>query len=292
MKKITFYSTLLITLLSFFAFKNNFIDTDLIKIQGGTFKMGSKDSDGLADVDEQKEHTVNLNTFEISKFEVTVSDFRAFVNATGYKTDAEKKGGSYIFNGERWETKKGVNWRFDPSGSPRSDMEDNHPVVHVSWNDAQAYCNWLKNATGKTYRLPTEAEWEYAARGGRSQSPYPWGGYYLRSKKGCLLANHGQLVAGRDLGEALALCVFVRQKAGHLGAEGIHGRLVFAGAELLDEVFNHHPARGGVAAQLYEVVGHLHERRVVGHEGVQAGLLRRVVGGGARGQARDDGARQ
>ena len=79
MKKITFYSTLLITLLSLFAFKSILVDTDLIKIQGGTFKMGSKDSDGLADVDEQKEHTVNLNTFEISKFEVTVWEWKQFL---------------------------------------------------------------------------------------------------------------------------------------------------------------------------------------------------------------------
>ncbi len=85
MKKITFYSTLLITLLSFFAFKNNLIDTNLIKIQGGTFKMGSKDSDGLADVDEQKEHTVNLNTFEISKFEVTVWEWKQFIKANKMK---------------------------------------------------------------------------------------------------------------------------------------------------------------------------------------------------------------
>ena len=85
MKKITFYSTLLITLLSLFAFKNILVDTDLIKIQGGTFKMGSKDSDGLADVDEQKEHTVNLNTFEISKFEVTVWEWKQFIKANKMK---------------------------------------------------------------------------------------------------------------------------------------------------------------------------------------------------------------
>jgi formylglycine-generating enzyme required for sulfatase activity len=56
-------------------------------------------------------------------------------------------------------------------------MEDNHPVVHVSWNDAQAYCNWLKNATGKTYRLPTEAEWEYVAGNADKHTKFSWGNY-------------------------------------------------------------------------------------------------------------------
>jgi len=76
----------------------------------------------------------------------------------------------------------------------------NYPVVGVNWKQATAFCEWRTNylnsfleskkrATESDFRLPTEAEWEYAARGGRSQAPYPWGGYYLRNKKGCLLAN-------------------------------------------------------------------------------------------------------
>ncbi|MDI9859117.1 formylglycine-generating enzyme family protein [Flectobacillus roseus] len=149
------------------------INTSMLLVKGGLFPMGNLQGKE----DEKPIRYVKINNFYISKFEVTVSDFRAFVNATGYKTDAEKKGGSYIFNGERWETKKGINWRFDPSGSPRSDMEDNHPVVHVSWNDAQAYCNWLKNATGKTYRLPTEAEWEYVAGNADKHTKFSWGNY-------------------------------------------------------------------------------------------------------------------
>jgi len=149
------------------------INTSMLLVKGGLYLMGNIQGKE----DEKPIRYVKINNFYISKFEVTVSDFRAFINATGYKTDAEKKGGSYIFTGERWELKKGVNWRCDPSGSPRTEIEDNHPVVHVSWNDTQAYCNWLKNSTGKAYRLPTEAEWEYMAGNADKHTKFSWGNY-------------------------------------------------------------------------------------------------------------------
>ena len=166
MKKITFYSTLLITLLSLFAFKNNLVDSDLIKIQGGTFKMGSKDSDGLADVDEQKEHTVNLNTFEISKFEVTVWEWKQFIKDNKMKMPVK----------------------------PTWGWQDNYPINGVTWNEAIAYCNWLSkkeklqpvytkkgpnficNFKANGYRLPTEAEWEFAAKGGASSKSFKYSG--------------------------------------------------------------------------------------------------------------------
>lgn len=156
MKKITIYSTLLITIISSFAFKNSILNTELVKIQGGTFKMGSKDSDGLADVDEQKEHSVNLSTFEISKFEVTVWEWKQFIKANKMKMPAK----------------------------PTWGWQDNHPINGVTWNEAIAYCNWLSkkeklqpayskkgpnfncNFKANGYRLPTEAEWEFAAKGG------------------------------------------------------------------------------------------------------------------------------
>ena len=89
MKKITFYPTLLILLITLFAFKNTLIETDLIQVKGGTFKMGSKTSDTSAELDEQKEHSVTLNTFEISKFEVTVWEWKQFIKAN--KMKIEKK---------------------------------------------------------------------------------------------------------------------------------------------------------------------------------------------------------
>jgi ribose/xylose/arabinose/galactoside ABC-type transport system permease subunit/formylglycine-generating enzyme required for sulfatase activity len=124
----------------------------MIEIPAGPFTMGS---DTGAE-DEAPAHEVDLPVFEIDKFEVTNADFAQFVKATGYQTDAEKEG----------RTK---NWRGVAEG------KDNHPVIFVSWNDATAYCQWV----GK--RLPTESEWEKAARGTDGRV-YPWGNDWDPSK--------------------------------------------------------------------------------------------------------------
>ena len=128
--------------------------------------MGSKDSDGLADVDEQKEHTVNLNTFEISKFEVTVWEWKQFIKANKMKMPEK----------------------------PTWGWQDNYPINGVTWNEAIAYCNWLSkkeklqpvytkkgpnfvcNFKANGYRLPTEAEWEFAAKGGASSKSFKYSG--------------------------------------------------------------------------------------------------------------------
>ena len=137
---------------------------NFVLIQGGTFQMGS-----TINSDEQPVHSVTLSNFYMSKYEVTVAEFKEFIDATGYQTDADKRTsgyGSYIWNGSSWETKDGVNWKCDVGGSVRPTSDYNHPVIHVSWNDAVAYCEWRSRKEGKTYRLPTEAEWEYAAGAG------------------------------------------------------------------------------------------------------------------------------
>ena len=137
--------------------------TDLmIFIQGGTFQMGSNDGES----DEKPVHSVKVNDFYIGKYEVTVEQFKQFITATAYKTDADKEGWSYCWKGSTWEKKNGINWKYDVSGTLLPESENNHPVIHVSWNDAKAYCEWLSKKTGKKYQLPTEAEWEYAAKGG------------------------------------------------------------------------------------------------------------------------------
>ena len=69
-----------------------------------------------------------------------------------------------------------MNWKCDANGRERNSSEDNHPVTHVSWNDAKAFCEWLSRKTGETFRLPTEAEWEYAARGGNRSNGYKYSG--------------------------------------------------------------------------------------------------------------------
>ena len=145
-------------------------EPDMVTVKGGIFSMGSRDGDQ----DERPVHRVVISTFKMGKYEVTLREFAAFVNATGYKTDAEKKGNSVVYTG-RFQTSDGVSWRDDEEGKKRVDSEYNRPVGHVSWNDATAYCQWLSFQTGKTYRLPTDAEWEYAAGCGPKHYKYSWG---------------------------------------------------------------------------------------------------------------------
>lgn len=125
--------------------------------------MGSGKNDADAQSDEKPRHEVEVSFFYMSKYELTYGEFKTFVNETSYQTDADKHAGSY-------------SWKKDAQGQPRDIDEKRHPVIHVSWNDAQAYIQWLNGKTGKTYRLPTEAEWEYAARGGAKSNGYLYSG--------------------------------------------------------------------------------------------------------------------
>jgi len=138
--------------------KAEFTEPKMVFVEGGTFKMGSNDGDD----DEKPIHSVTVSDFYIGKYEVTVGAFKEFVNASGYQTEAETGDGSYVWT-TKWEKKSDVNWK-----NPSFSQTDKDPVTCVSWNDAQAYIKWLNTKTGKKYRLPSEAEWEYAARGGSS----------------------------------------------------------------------------------------------------------------------------
>jgi formylglycine-generating enzyme required for sulfatase activity len=139
------------------------IPNDFVLVQGGSFMMGSENGESY----EKPVHRVTLRDFYMCKYQVTVQDFQAFVEATNYKTEAETGDGSYIWDGTKWTKIKDAHWRSGVKGTLRPTSEYNHPVIHISWNDAVAYCTWRSKQEKLTYRLPSEAEWEYAARGGQ-----------------------------------------------------------------------------------------------------------------------------
>ncbi len=136
-----------------------------VRVKGGDFLMGSPD-DEVDRFSNETQHEVRVSTFYLCKYAVTVADFHKFIADSGYLTDAERGGGSYLWDGKSLTLRAGVNWRHSIVGNEREVGEYNHPVLHVSWNDAVAYCHWLSEKTGKSFRLPSEAEWEYACRAG------------------------------------------------------------------------------------------------------------------------------
>lgn len=158
-------------------FTVNGVSFEMVEVKGGTFTMGGTSEQGSeTNSEEEPTHSVTLSDYYIGKYEVTVGMFREFVNETNYRTDADKEGWSYVWTGSSWDKKNGVNWKCDANGYVRNSSEDNHPVIHVSWNDAKAFCEWLARKTSQTFRLPTEAEWEYAARGGNKSRGYKYSG--------------------------------------------------------------------------------------------------------------------
>ena len=149
----------------------------MVRVQGGTFTMGCTAEQGEDCLDwEKPAHRVTLSDYSIGETEVTVGQFKVFVQATGYVTTVEKEGWSWILDGDGFMKGESVNWRHDVRGEEHPVGEYEYPVVHVSWEDAMAYCEWLSKKTGKHYRLPTEAEWEYAARGGIKSRGYKYSG--------------------------------------------------------------------------------------------------------------------
>ena len=157
---------------------------DMVAIPGGTFRMGDMSGEGVDA--ERPVHSVTVPAFKLGKYEVTVGQFRRFVEATGHRTDAERNAdgnaGCYSnTSGDEWDWVSGRSWR-----NPGFSVGDDHPAVCVSWNDAQAFIEWLAAQTGKAFRLPTEAEWEYAARAG-STTKYHFGN---SESQLCRYGNH------------------------------------------------------------------------------------------------------
>ena len=159
---------------------------NMIRLEGGNFLMGTNDKDGFPQDGEGPVREVTIDSFYIDTTVVTNQQFAEFIKATDYKSDAERFGWSFVFYALLSEKMKdthpqvsdqtpwwcgipGAKWNQPEGADSNIDGRMDHPVVHVSWNDAQAYCRW------KGKRLPTEAEWEYAARGGLIQNKFPWG---------------------------------------------------------------------------------------------------------------------
>ena len=167
MKKITLLLVVTtLSIVSLSAFKTALQMNRMVRVEGGTYKMGSKDSDKTADNDEQREHEVTIKTFEISKFEITVWEWKQYT-----KTN-----------------------KLNMPAKPDWGWQDNYPINGITWEEAIAYCNWLSkkeklqpvyskqgpnyvcNFKANGYRLPTEAEWEFAAKGGVKSKGYKFSG--------------------------------------------------------------------------------------------------------------------
>jgi formylglycine-generating enzyme len=157
----------------------------MVALDGGPFLMGSEDDAVVPEDGEGPVREVRVGPFWIAAHPVTNAQFATFVKATGHVTDAERFGESYVFGSfvrpeiarrsppvpqaPWWLMVRGAYWKSPEGPGSSITSRQNHPVVHVTWGDAVAYCDWADA------RLPTEAEWEFAARGGLEQRRYPWG---------------------------------------------------------------------------------------------------------------------
>jgi formylglycine-generating enzyme required for sulfatase activity len=136
----------------------------MIYVPEGDFLMGNN----YGDSDEKPEHKVFISAFWFDKTEVTNAMYIKYTETTGYRTEAEKQGYSIIYFNNSWSMVNGASWLHPVGSESNLSGKDDHPVVHVTWNDSLAYCMWVGR------RLPTEAEWEKAARGTDGRL-YPWG---------------------------------------------------------------------------------------------------------------------
>jgi formylglycine-generating enzyme required for sulfatase activity len=146
----------------------------MVVVPHGGFTMGAGPREADASDAERPQHYVRFDRgFALARTEVTVGQFRRFAEATGHRSRAERRGYSTVYDERRGSLvrRSGVDWRHDYTGAPAS---DDLPVLHVSARDAEAYAQWLAEQTGQAYRLPSEAEFEYALRAG-NQGRFPWG---------------------------------------------------------------------------------------------------------------------
>lgn len=149
-------------------FTENSLGMRLVRLPAGEFLMGAPDEDAEAREDEKPQHLVRIEQpFDMGMYEVTIGQFRKFVEAANFKTRAEDDGGGYAYDvaTQRLSLNHDSSWKSTGFG-----QTDDHPVINICWHDAVAFCEWLSQVEGQTYRLPTEVEWEYACRAGTTTS--------------------------------------------------------------------------------------------------------------------------
>lgn len=142
----------------------------MIFVKGGDFVFSNQFGDGSED---EQPRPAKVGDFYISQHEITVGEFKQFVKETDYQTLAEKEGTCLVYrfvsdSDRGWRDEKGISWR-----NPSFSQTDNHPVVCLAWEDTVEFCRWLSKKTGRNYRLPTEFEWEFAARNRGEKIKFP-----------------------------------------------------------------------------------------------------------------------
>jgi formylglycine-generating enzyme required for sulfatase activity len=175
---------------------SNNVAMKLVLIPAGKFMMGSPDNETRHQAAEGPQHEVTISKpFYMGIYHVTRGQFAAFVQDAGYKTSSEKVGWAIAWDGTKFDKVKGASWK-----NPGFDQTDEHPVVCMTEKDAVAFCEWLSKKTGKTVKLPTEAQWEYVCRAGTATA-YPWGDNPDDGKGWCNAADQATKVIFKEYGK-------------------------------------------------------------------------------------------
>jgi formylglycine-generating enzyme required for sulfatase activity len=156
MKSVLIYIPIILAFIFQLPILNAQTEPDMVFVKGGSYRMGAENGDA----DEKPVHTVIVSNFYIGKYEITVKQYRKFCEASGHKMPADPGSEWY----EEYDQAKKWTWK------------DANPITNVTWNDARDFCEWLKKETGKNYDLPTEAQWEFAARGGKLSKNFKYSG--------------------------------------------------------------------------------------------------------------------
>ena len=181
----------------------------MIKVEGGNFMMGND----MGGKDEQPVHKVTITSFYFGKYEVTNQDFKKFVDATGYITEAEQPDSVNFKHGLPPRGANNGTWKMDSKGMPVPPTDSLKPVGNISWYDAQEYLKWLSRETGQEFRLPTEAEWEYAAKGGNKSKGYKYVGGNNLDEVAWYVGNSG--LRSHNIGQKLPNELGIHDMAGN-----------------------------------------------------------------------------